>query len=78
MRDPESTSAIGEGVYMRLAAMAIPELAADGPVPVDPDLADAMGAFEETALTEEDALDSLMDGEQPDFEAASIEGGAHG
>jgi len=78
MRDPESKSAIGEGVYLRLAAMAIPALAADGPVAVDPDLADAMGAFEESALTEEEALDSLMDGEAPDFEAGDIEGGAHG
>jgi|GEM_PF-5819817 len=76
MRD-DPKSAIGEGVYMRLAAMAIPVLAADGPVPVDPDLADAMGAFEENALIEEDALDSLMDGEAPDFELASIQGGAH-
>jgi hypothetical protein len=44
-------------------------------VAVDPDLADERGAFEETALSEAEALDSLMD----DIErSAEAEGGAHG
>lgn len=31
-----------------------------GPVDVDPDLADDMGAFEETAISEEDAIDDVV------------------
>ncbi|GAK43520.1 conjugal transfer protein, TraD [Tepidicaulis marinus] len=77
MRETEETSApeaaIGETVWRRLASATIPALAAQGPVAVDPDLADEMGAFEETALSEEDALDSLVD-----EIALSAEGGAHG
>ena len=75
MRETDDSSAIGETVWRRLASATIPALAAQGPVAVDPDLADEMGAFEETALSEEDALDSLMD----DLAlAAEAEGGAHG
>ena len=33
-------------------------------VTVDPDVAEAMGAFEETALDPDDALDSLFDDEE--------------
>jgi hypothetical protein len=77
MRETDDSSApeaaIGETVWRRLASATIPALAAQGPVAVDPDLADEMGAFEETALSEEDALDSLMD-----EIALSAEGGAHG
>lgn len=32
-------------------------------VEVDPDEAEALGAFEETALSEEDAIDSVVDAE---------------
>ncbi len=77
MRETEETSApeaaIGETVWRRLASATIPGLAVRGPVAVDPDLADEMGAFEETALSEEDALDSLMD-----EIVLAAEGGAHG
>ena len=51
--------------YLRLAAAAASTDAAAGPVPVDPDVADHMGAFDEEALTEEEALDSLFDGLDP-------------
>ncbi|MCF8482175.1 MAG: hypothetical protein K9H25_17260 [Rhodospirillum sp.] len=50
---------------MKSAIRTIDRLAEDGPVAVDPDIADAMGAFREEALTPEDALDSLFDGEDP-------------
>lgn len=77
MRETDDSSApeaaIGETVWRRLASATIPALAAQGPVAVDPDLADEMGAFEETALSEAEALDSLMD-----EIALSAEGGAHG
>lgn len=40
----------------------ITDMASAGlPVPVDPDDADAMAAFEETALSPEDALESRFD-----------------
>jgi hypothetical protein len=50
---------------LKVASRAIDRLAEDGPVSVDPDLADAMGAFADDALTPEDALDSLFDGQDP-------------
>lgn len=37
----------------------------EGPVAVDPDIAEAMGAFSETALDAQAALDSHFDGEVP-------------
>lgn len=39
---------------------AIDRAADIAPVVVDPDVAEAMAAFEETALSEEDALDALF------------------
>ncbi len=59
------TSVIAEEDYLRLAAEAAASASEKGPVPVDPDVADWMGAFEEDAMTEEDALDSLFDGLDP-------------
>ncbi|WP_413208292.1 hypothetical protein [Rhodospirillum sp. A1_3_36] len=50
---------------MKVAIRTIDRLAEDGPVAVDPDIADAMGAFADNALSPEDALDSLFDGEDP-------------
>ncbi|MBB4268325.1 hypothetical protein [Roseospira visakhapatnamensis] len=44
------------------AAAWIDEAASAEPVAVDPDLAEAMGAFAEDALSLEDALDSLFAG----------------
>lgn len=56
---------ITEKEYLRIAADEVSRLAAKGPVAVDPDVAEYMGAFEEDALSYEDALDSFFDGETP-------------
>ncbi len=48
------------GDDLRVAAAWIDEAASAEPVAVDPDLAEAMGAFAEDALSPEDALDSLF------------------
>lgn len=46
----------------KIVARQIAEVASAGkPVPVDPDDADMMGAFEETALDADTALDSRFD-----------------
>lgn len=45
---------------MNAMAATVARLARSGPVAVDPDLADAMGAFEETALSLNDALDAAL------------------
>lgn len=40
--------------------------AGKGPVEVDPDIADEMGAFEETGISAEDAIDdAVLDREDP-------------
>ena len=44
-------------------AAAVAAAAAAAPAVVDPDVADYMGAFEETALDVETALDSMFDEE---------------
>lgn len=46
---------------LQAEAEGVAKAAAEGPAPVDPDLAWYMGAFEETALDDTTALDSLMD-----------------
>ena len=60
-----ATAGLTEHAYLRLAANQVLDAAETQPVAVDPDLAAYMGAFEEDALTEEDALMSLFDGEMP-------------
>lgn len=52
MSDPKSTTAINQITSMASAGMV---------VPVDPDDADAMAAFEDDALSPEDALESRFD-----------------
>lgn len=47
--------------YLTAAADAVSRAAGDGPVAVDPDVADFMGAFEDDALSEAEALDSIVD-----------------
>lgn len=49
-----------EREHLAVAAAIIDRAAETAPVSVDPDVADAMGAFVEDALSEEDALDSLF------------------
>ncbi len=63
--EPDDTSAVTEPEYLALAADAAARAAMQGPVPVDPDVAEHMGAFEEDALSADDALDSLVDGLDP-------------
>lgn len=52
--------------YMKVAADVVSRRSSEGPVPVDPDVAEAMGAFEETALDADAALDSHFDGDDVD------------
>ncbi|MCW9033512.1 MAG: hypothetical protein OQK35_08040 [Alphaproteobacteria bacterium] len=81
--DEKSANAeLSESEYLMLASEGVAEAAINGPVPVDPDLADYMGAFEEDALSEEDAIDSFFDGVEPIevailIEAVSIKGAYH-
>lgn len=63
--------------YLRHAANAVADAAATGPVTVDPDIADHMGAFEEDALSETDALDSMTDGLSPTDDEADEWENAH-
>ncbi|WP_142850702.1 hypothetical protein [Telmatospirillum sp. J64-1] len=69
--DPKDKAAVSEESYLKLAAEAASEAAVKGPVPVDPDVAELMGAFQEDALSEEDALDSFFDGLDPTAEEES-------
>ncbi len=49
--------------YLQSAALRVAEQAADDPligVPVDPDVADFMGAFTEDALTLDDLMDDVL------------------
>lgn len=62
---PENTNRLGMTKKEEAAAIAerIGELVSAGMiVSVDPDIADLMGAFEETALSPEDARDAQFDG----------------
>ena len=58
-------TAIDDPNYLPRAADQVASDSMHGPVPVDPDVAEAMGAFEEGALSAEDALDSHFDGVNP-------------
>lgn len=63
---PENTNRLGMTKKEEAAAIAerIGKLVGAGMVvSVDPDIADLMGAFEETALSPEDARDAQFDGE---------------
>jgi hypothetical protein len=69
MLQPEKPSAasadLSDYEYIKLASSVVGAASDGGPVPVDPDIADAMGAFDEEALSLDDALDSHIDGEDP-------------
>ncbi|MDP2699925.1 hypothetical protein [Thalassospira sp.] len=69
MKQPENSpgadARLNEPEYLKLAALAVSAASDGGPVPVDPDVADAMGAFGEEALPIDDALDSHFDGVDP-------------
>lgn len=59
IRNQRPTASGGLALLARAASAA----ARDGPATVDPDVADAMGAFAETALDVGDALDAMIDGD---------------
>ena len=66
MNDRRKTEpAISEDDYLKRAAEAAAVAANDGPVAVDPDVAEHMGAFVEDALDDDTALDSAFDGNDP-------------
>lgn len=64
-----SSAALNDQDYLALASSMINAESLTGPVPVDPDIADAMGAFAEDALSADDALDSHFDGIDPTADA---------
>ncbi|MEQ8392317.1 MAG: hypothetical protein RIB30_15110 [Thalassospira sp.] len=70
-----ASAALNDQDYLALASSMINAQSIDGPVPVDPDIADAMGAFTEDGLSSDDALDSHFDGTDP---TADAEGSNHG
>lgn len=70
-----ANAALADHEYLALASAMINGESRGGPVPVDPDIADAMGAFHEDALSADDAIDSYFDGVDP---TADPEGNAHG
>jgi|GEM_PF-2957849 len=59
IRNQSPTASGGLALLARAASAA----ARDGPAAVDPDVAEAMGAFAETALDVGDALDAMIDGD---------------
>ncbi|MEQ5778600.1 hypothetical protein J4E05_23995 [Thalassospira sp. NFXS8] len=66
IRPVETANAhLSESDYFKLATEAVNRAGEDGPLHVDPDVADDMGAFRETALSDQDALDSHFDGLEP-------------
>lgn len=70
-----ASAALNDQDYLALASSMINAESLSGPVPVDPDIADAMGAFSEDALSVDGALDSHFDGIDP---TADAEGSNHG
>jgi|GEM_PF-3578217 len=69
MKQPEQNTGANARVtdteFLKLASLAVSVASDLGPVSVDPDVADAMGAIDEQALSLDDALDSHFDGEVP-------------
>jgi hypothetical protein len=60
MTNDPKTSVLSYEVYLKNLAQETDRLAGKGePVAVDPEVADYMGAFEEDAISAEDALDSI-------------------
>lgn len=69
MKQPEQNTGgnarVTDHEFLKLASLAVSTASDLGPVSVDPDVADAMGAIDEQALSFDDALDSHFDGEDP-------------
>jgi hypothetical protein len=56
---------LSEADYLKLATESVTRAGETGPLSVDPDVAEDMGAFWETGLSDQDALDSHFDGLDP-------------
>ncbi|RCK40954.1 hypothetical protein TH25_24155 [Thalassospira profundimaris] len=67
---------LSESDYFKLATEGVNRAGEEGPLQVDPDVADDMGAFRETALSDQDALDSHFDGLDPTADEDSGEDAA--
>ncbi|MBR9817291.1 MAG: hypothetical protein GYB52_11735 [Rhodospirillales bacterium] len=69
MKQPEQNTGanarLTDNEFLKLASLAVSTASDLGPVSVDPDVAEAMGAIDEPALSLDDALDSHFDGEDP-------------
>ena len=59
---------LSEADYLKLATEGVNRTGEIGPLSVDPDVAESMGAFWETGLADQDALDSHFDGLDPTAE----------
>ncbi len=70
-----ASAALNDQDYLALASSMINAESINGPVPVDPDIAEAMGAFAENALSADDALDSHFDGIDPTADAEASNNG---
>jgi hypothetical protein len=60
---------LSEADYLKLATESVTRAGENGPLSVDPDVAEDMGAFWETGLSDQDALDSHFDGLDPTADA---------
>jgi hypothetical protein len=56
---------LSEADYLKLASESVTRAGENGPLSVDPDVAEDMGAFWEAGLSDQDALDSHFDGLDP-------------
>lgn len=63
--DASANAHLSESDYFKLATEGVNRAGEEGPLNVDPDVAESMGAFRETALSDQDALDSHFDGLDP-------------
>ncbi|WP_417798958.1 hypothetical protein [Terasakiella pusilla] len=70
-----ASAALNDQDYFALASSMINAESLSGPVPVDPDIAEAMGAFTDDALSTDDALDSHFDGIDPTADAEASNNG---
>jgi hypothetical protein len=61
----EANARLSEADYLKLATEGVNRAGENGPLSVDPDVAESMGAFWETGLADQDALDSHFDGLDP-------------
>lgn len=63
--DTNANAHLSEADYLKFASESVARAGENGPLSVDPDVAEDMGAFWETGLSDLDALDSHFDGLDP-------------